>query len=225
MTGDRVALPTPKAIIFDWDNTLVDNWATIGEAINAALTAFGLTPWTPEETLLRVRRSLRDSFPEMFGDDWEEARRIFYESFEARHLETLRVIAGAEELLASAKRSGLYLGVVSNKTGYLLRREADRIGWTGHFGALVGAGDAARDKPAPEPVHLALEGSGLVAGADIWFVGDAPIDTACARAAGCTAILVGDGHGEAVQAETKPDLQVNFLSQLTGLVAGTTFPI
>ena len=34
-----VRLPAPKAILFDWDNTLVDNWATIADALNVALTA------------------------------------------------------------------------------------------------------------------------------------------------------------------------------------------
>lgn len=217
--------PAPKALIFDWDNTLVDNWATIREAINAARGAFGHAPWTAEETLLRVRRSLRDSFPEMFGENWQEARRIFYAAFEARHLDTLRAMAGADEALVLARGQGLYLAVVSNKTGYLLRREAQKLGWAGRFGALVGAGDAARDKPFPEPVYRALEGSGLAPGADIWFVGDAPIDTACARAAGCTAILVGDGHGEPVSDATRPDLHLDALSELTALVAGTTFPI
>ncbi len=223
-TGNPALVP-PKALIFDWDNTLVDNWTTIGDAINAALVAFGQPAWTPEETLQRVRRSLRDSFPEMFGDRWEEARRIFYETFEARHLETLKVIEGAEALLAAAIRRGLHLAVVSNKTGYLLRREAEKIGWTVHFRHLVGAGDAERDKPAPEPVYMALGASGIAPGPDVWFVGDAPIDTACARAAGCTAIIVGDGHGEAVDAATTPDMQVRRLAELTHLVEGTTFTI
>ena len=31
----------PRAVLFDWDNTLVDNWATITEALNAARAAGG----------------------------------------------------------------------------------------------------------------------------------------------------------------------------------------
>ena len=27
-------LPRPRAILFDWDNTLVDSWVTIHEALN-----------------------------------------------------------------------------------------------------------------------------------------------------------------------------------------------
>ena len=30
-----VRLASPKAILFDWDNTLVDSWGGIAEALNA----------------------------------------------------------------------------------------------------------------------------------------------------------------------------------------------
>ena len=52
-------LRRPRAILFDWDNTLVDNWAVIHTALNAALTAMGHTPWTFADTKRRVRASAR----------------------------------------------------------------------------------------------------------------------------------------------------------------------
>ncbi|PPR65951.1 MAG: hypothetical protein CFH03_00782, partial [Alphaproteobacteria bacterium MarineAlpha3_Bin2] len=36
----------PRAILFDWDNTLVDSWPTIIDALNVTLEAYGKTPWT-----------------------------------------------------------------------------------------------------------------------------------------------------------------------------------
>ena len=39
MTADRVALTPPRAVLFDWDNTLLDNWATIAGAFNTTLLA------------------------------------------------------------------------------------------------------------------------------------------------------------------------------------------
>ena len=93
-------------------------------------------------------------------------------------------------MLAALAETGRYLGVVSNKKGSILRREAAHLGWEPWFGRLVGAEDAAEDKPARAAVDLALEDSGLAAGPEIWFVGDTDIDMACAHAAGCTAILL-----------------------------------
>ena len=121
----------PRAILFDWDNTLVESWGVIHEAMNLTLAAMGHPHWTREETETRVRASLRDTFPAMFGDRWRDAERVFYNSFAAIHLQHLRALPGAGEMLAALAGKGLYLGVVSNKRGEYLRREADHLGWTG----------------------------------------------------------------------------------------------
>lgn len=179
----------PRAVLFDWDNTLVESWGVIHEAMNLTLDAMGHPTWTREETEQRVRASLRDSFPHLFGDRWKEAEKIFYASFEAIHLQHLRPLSGAEDLLAYLSGTlKLYVGVVSNKRGPFLRKEAAHLGWSGYFRRLAGAGDAARDKPAIEHVQLAL--GDIAAGPEVWFAGDADIDLKCARNAGCTPILV-----------------------------------
>jgi phosphoglycolate phosphatase len=208
----------PSAILFDWDNTLVDNWDAIGDALNATLVAFGHAPWTEAETRERVRRSLRDSFPAMFGERWEEARDLFYARFTACHLTTLKALPGAAELLEAMEAMGLYLGVVSNKHGDLLRREAAHLGWTGRFRRLVGAGDAAADKPDAAPVAMALEGSGIASGGRVWFVGDAGIDLVCAKNAGCVGILIGPADLNAKEFQgLEPDWHVEGFAELRAL--------
>lgn len=180
----------PEALIFDWDNTLIDSWLTIHAALNVTLVAMGHETWCLDETKSRVRQSLRDSFPQLFGERWQEARRIYLETFEATHLDRLQPLPGAESLLVSLKSERRYLALVSNKTGRLLRREAEALGWTHFFGRIVGAGDASVDKPDRAPVDLALGGSGIVAGPSVWFVGDTGIDMECALNAGCVGVLI-----------------------------------
>ena len=180
----------PRAVVFDWDNTLVDSWATIHEALVLTFTAMGHQPWTLAETKIRVRHSLRDAFPALFGDRWDEARKLYLDHFTAMHIERLTPILGAAELLAQAGRAGFHLAVLSNKTGRILRLEADHLGWTPHFKRLVGAGDAKADKPDPLAMQFALEGSGFTGG-DVWYVGDTALDMECAMRAGCTAVLLG----------------------------------
>ena len=187
-----MSLARPSAFIFDWDNTLVDSWGTIHAALNTMFAQMGHAPWTMAETQLKVRKSLRDAFPAMFGDRWEEAKRLYLEAFEALHIEQLAVLPDAEALLQAVVAKGHYLALVSNKTGRLLRAEVTALGWDKYFAKVVGAGDAARDKPDRAPVDLALDGSGIAAGPEVWFVGDTGIDMACARNAGCVPILV---HG------------------------------
>jgi phosphoglycolate phosphatase len=184
----------PRAILFDWDNTLVDSWPVIGDALNTTLNAFGHKPWTAEEVRTRVRKSLRESFPALFGDRWKEAADVFYARYGAIHADLVQPIPGISEMLSELDEMGIYLAVVSNKTASYLRAEADHLGWARYFGQIVGATDAPQDKPAPDPVHMALVGGPTFDDnwniSDIWFVGDTDIDMECAANANCTPILL-----------------------------------
>jgi len=209
----------PKAILFDWDNTLVDTWPVIHDSMNVTLTHMGWEPWTMDETRARVRRALREAFPDMFGDRWEEARDVFYERFHAIHLERLAVISGARELLDSLTDQSIYLGVVSNKNGENLRREAAHLGWSGYFSALVGATDAPKDKPATDPVHLALKDSGVEPGPEVWFIGDTDIDMECAHNSGCIPILIAnESKIDPNSTEFVPEMRFSDLDALRGVV-------
>jgi phosphoglycolate phosphatase len=205
--GAGPALRRPRAILFDWDNTLVDSWATIHEALNYLMRAMDRPEWTLADTKERVRLSLREAFPQHFGERWELARDIYLERFRAIHLDRLTALPGRETMLRALAAEGIFLGIVSNKTGALLRREVERLGWSGFFGSIVGAGDASADKPACEPVHLALQPSGVMAGEEVWFVGDTAVDMECARNSGCIAVLLGGGAGPEEFARSAPHLR------------------
>ena len=193
-----MTLTRPRAVLLDWDNTLVDSFGVIHTALNETLEAMGRSPRTFEETCRHTAKSMRNAFPALFGERWEEARDIFYRKYEANHLAQIRPLPGAVELLEALSGTGAYMAVVSNKSGKNLRKEAAHLEWDRYFARLVGANDAEEDKPAPAAVHLALSGSGVEAGPDVWFVGDNAIDVDCAEAAGCLPILlrgaVATGH-------------------------------
>lgn len=200
LPGGSTVIPAapPKAVLLDWDGTLVDCWGAIHRALAETLGEYGLPAWSAEETRRRVR-SLKDYFPAVFGDRWETARVAFRSRYHAVHLQEMRVLPGALDLIETALGMGVPVAVVSNKTGEALRLESSHLGWTGHFHRLVGSGDAPRDKPDPAPVGVALEGTGIAPGEHVWLVGDSPIDVACARGAGCLPVVVGaaDGVNEA----------------------------
>lgn len=199
----QTPLPRPRAILWDWDNTLVDAWAGVHAGMNAALRGFGLPEWSREEVRARARLSLRESFPAIFGAEWERARELFYTEVRARHLEVLIPLAGTPEALEAA--SPWPLGIVSNKQGPILRAEAAHLGWADRFGTVVGAGDATADKPAAAPVLLALERLGVAPGPEVWFIGDTGVDMQAARAAGCSAVLLGDAAHDGGVAALAPD--------------------
>ncbi len=189
-----MTLPKPKAVIFDWDDTIIDSWGLSLEALNTALVAMGHAPWSDAEARRRAGPSARDLFQQMFGDRWQEADKIFFEKLTQMFSKHVPIHAHAEDVLKTLAGHKIYMAVVSNKRGPLLRTEAAHIKFDRYFGRIVGAGDATADKPDPAPVHLALHGSGIAAGADVWFIGDSHTDMLCAANARCTALLL----------ETKP---------------------
>ena len=186
-------LPGPSAIIFDWDNTLVENWLSIQAAMNAALADAGREPFDMDQVLASARFSGREVFARVFGPDWQRPREIFLAHFAEHHLDGLRIIPGAEALLEALFEARTPMGIVSNKLGDLLRREVAHLGWSERFFGIVGAQDAEFDKPDPAPIRLLLEKAGIDAGPAVWVVGDTDIDMRAGLAAGCSVLLVGPG--------------------------------
>ncbi|HVZ08850.1 HAD family hydrolase [Rhodopila sp.] len=210
----------PTVLLYDWDNTLVDAWAGITAALNAAFAAFALPAWTVEDTRNRVRVSMRESFPVMFGDRWEEARDIFYRSLTRNHLDHVTPMPEVATMLRAGSR--LPQGVVSNKNGTFLRREVAHLGWADYFGAVVGAGDAVIDKPDPAPLLLALGRMGVTPTRSVWYIGDTALDMVAARAAGLTAVLLGDaGHDGGVD-RASPDLHFRDAGALASRICDLT---
>ncbi len=188
------ALSRPRAVLLDWDNTLVDSFPLIHISINHTLEAMGHDTWSFEKTCHTISSSMRDFFPKLYGDRWEEARDVFYASYAKRDLDKIEPIPGAEDLLSALQDAGIYLALVSNKTGDNLRQEVSHLGWGGYFSRVVGATDASQDKPDPAVVAFALEGSGIEPGRDVWFVGDNAIDIDCALSSGCVPLVVQSAH-------------------------------
>ncbi len=193
MIPSRYPQKLPKAILFDWDNTLVDTWQVAFHSINIAREALGLKKITIDDFWSRPHHSMRDTSHDLFGKHPEEGERIFYDNVKKLHLKELQLLEGAEALIKDLTELDIYLGVVSNKHGDYLRKEVTHLGWDSHFTKVIGARDTKEDKPSSIPVLAALHKSQIDPSHDVWFVGDSIVDVHCARTSGCIPIVVGDG--------------------------------
>ena len=183
----------PDVVLFDWDNTLVDSWEKLHECISHVLEHFETPLWTLEEVKAKMHKSLKDYFPELFGERWQEASEVFYKKYvEHSSHHAMKALEGAENLLKELKDLGIKIGVVSNKNGNILRTEVKKIGWSHYFDVLVGSTDAAKDKPFAEPVLFALDKISHDKNSHVWFVGDTIVDIDCARISGCHPIFYGE---------------------------------
>jgi phosphoglycolate phosphatase len=201
-------LKKPKAVIFDWDNTLVDTWPLIQYAIDETLQEMGREPWGLEKVRDSVHKSMRESFPEIFGESWEKAGEVYKNTYRSIHLNKLRFLPSALELMKTIHEHGILQFIVSNKIGVTLRKETKQLGIDDLCFAVVGAHDANHDKPSKDPVELALLGSDIVLGSDeIWFIGDTIADVECAYNSNCTPIVYGHSSHEVSKTISKDILE------------------
>ncbi len=193
-------LKKPKAIVFDWDNTLVDTWPIIHMAINQTMQTMQKPQLSLNEVRNNVHKSMRESFPDIFGNNWQEAGEIYKQCYKKNHISAINLLPNSLNLIQEIYQQNIVQFLVSNKIGATLRLEANKLNIEQYFFAIVGAGDAYYDKPDPAPLHLALLGSDIEPSKDeIWFVGDTIADVECAYNAGCTPIVYGHSDNQISQ--------------------------
>ena len=224
MTSAPPNLPKPDAILFDWDNTLVDTWPVIHAALAECFTAMGHPVWSMETVKTEVKQSLRDAFPQLFGDRWQEAGDHYQRAYRSRNLRDLAALPDAELLLIALAKTGIPLGLISNKKGPTLREEVAHLGWSDYFQVMIGSGDATEDKPHPAPYHLARQQLSLPENPALWFIGDTDVDIALANATGMVPLLYGElaqetggllnGHAYQAGFQSHRNLQETLLSVL-----------
>jgi len=140
------------------------------------------------------------------------------------HLEKLTPIEDAEKVLLALQGTDIYTALVSNKTGEALRLEVNHIGWNKYFAKVVGAKDAAEDKPSPKPVIMALNGSGIEPSGDVWFVGDSVTDMECAHNSNCVPVFYGDQDLSAERFRNfQPKIQFKNHGELVKTIGDFTF--
>ena len=182
----------PHAVLFDWDNTLVDTWPLIHKALHATFVEMGHTPWTLDEVKQKVAKSARDAFPALFGEAVEDATNRYRNHYRQMHLDALAPLEGAETVLKALQAKHIPIALVSNKMGDTLRMEVSHLGWDGYFGTAIGANDAEYDKPHAAPVLMALGNIEVPATENVWFIGDTEVDLQASKAAGVQSHLYGE---------------------------------
>lgn len=210
----------PSAVFFDMDGTLVDSYGFLMNAHNHVREAFGQPAFTQDEFLYNLSRTTRDVYRDLYGDQEAEAKKILYAYVESHRSERMTPMAGAGDLLRFLSAQGIALGVVSNMTPKLLRSQIADLGWAAYFGdAVVGAGDAAEPKPSAAPLLLAAERAGISFVPErVWMVGDTETDIACARAAGCVAVLLRSRRDAGTLSSVHaPDREISSLGELKGI--------
>lgn len=139
--------------------------------------------------------SRTDLLEVLFGRD-EEAKEIAHNAFSRCYSHHYGDVSpfepGIREVLSRIRRLGIRIGILTNRDRQFLEHELENLEagtWFRLFDSVVAGGDTSRLKPAPDPVHKAVEDMKARTGPDVWYVGDSTTDVASAKQAGVTSIF------------------------------------
>jgi beta-phosphoglucomutase family hydrolase len=143
------------AFIFDMDGTLVDNMAFHAQSWQALLDELGLhlraadllkkVAGMPNDKTLRHILGPQPSNAQI--RDYAERKEVLYRSLYGPHL---KLIDGAADFIARARRLGLPLAVATSADRRNIEFVLGGLGVLDSFQAVVGAEDIVRGKPYPE---------------------------------------------------------------------------
>jgi phosphoglycolate phosphatase len=214
-------LPSPRALAFDLDGTLVDSRLDIAAACNHTLAWAGRSPLAEDVIATFVGDGARTLLARAFGLDrtspeLDAPLAEFVRWYAAHPVVHTRWMTGAIEALDGLAH--LPIALVTNKARAVTIPILDALGVRSRFAFVVAGGDGPL-KPSPEPL-FAIGRALSIEPRDIWSIGDATQDIGMARAAGSVAIAVlGGFHAEERLREAQPDVVIHSLLELGDLIA------
>ena len=181
-------------ILFDLDGTLSDSVELILMAYRHTMRAHLGTELPDERWIAGIGIPLEIQLSEFARDEVEaQAMRETYAKFYIEHHDAhITMFPGAMEAVASLRKEGISIGMVTSKSRVGANRTLRLYNLESAFDAVITADDTDKGKPDPQPVFHALELLGH-SPSKTAFVGDSPHDLHSGRGAGVTTVAVSWG--------------------------------
>jgi HAD superfamily hydrolase (TIGR01509 family) len=200
-----------RAVLFDWDGTLLNSYQADLRAYLSMFHALGID-WTERELAqhyspnwLRVYRAAK-----LPRSQWTEADRLWTRAYQ---LENPPLLTGARRIVRLLAQK-FDLGIVTSGNRPRVRRQLRKLELASYFSACVCSEDAARRKPHPAPLQLALQRLRR-APENCVYVGDTAEDIEMARRAGVRAIgVLGPFPTAARLRAAKPEVLLHSVQEL-----------
>ena len=209
------------AVVFDLDGTLADTAADIREALVSALAREGLPPIDVASVRLMigggprvlVERALHRLGVPARDDLVDRLAAAFHAESKLRGNRSSRLFDGAESALRQLHRSGVRIGLCSNKPHDLCHQLVRDLGVDRYIDEVLGSSDNRPRKPDPALLLTVIERLGVPPGETL-YVGDSATDVATARAAGVPVFLVSYGYTLRNATQLGADTVIDSLAEL-----------
>lgn len=185
-----------NAVIFDLDGTLLNTLGDLRNAVNHALSTFGLPPRTLEEVRAFVGNGvanlIRRAMPAGSSEETLAQALAAFRAYYNAHLNVETVpYPGVISMLKDLKAAGLPVMVNSNKYDAALQ-ELVKCHFPNLYFRAAGESDACPRKPDPTAA-LTLARAAGAAPEKTLYVGDSAVDVNTARNAGMSCAWVSWG--------------------------------
>ena len=184
-----------RAVIFDFDGTLLDTFPAIAVGFNAALSPIFDRTYSDAEVISHFGPPDEGMIANMLAnhsrEQYDAAIERYFAAFELAD-RPIQPFPGIVELLDGLAAREIPLGIMTGKGRRAAEITLQRLGWHARFGTIV-TGDDALAKPAPDGPLLAARELNI-APENCVFVGDSPADVGAANAASMQAVVAG-WHG------------------------------
>ncbi len=195
-----------KAVLFDWDGTIVDSYPSIGRLLDETLRHVGIeVPADKMRPLLGLPLAdcfVRCGVPESQVDGCVEH---YIAQQHARAQVDVELFPGARDGLMQLENAGIALGVASSKGTVSLGREIEELGMISVFSVVSAPPDGVRKEKkwlildALATLDACLPGG--VSSGEVLMVGDRWMDVEGARENNMSCIGVRWGYGDDAEFE------------------------
>lgn len=183
-----------KAILFDFDGTLVSSVDMYVDIFIECLAEQGVTPGSRAEIRYMAFTPLDQIFEKLATVlDVNKFRESFLtKELALNHSDNLPLIEEVPVLLNFLRKQKIKAGIVSSKIRKPIEDLLHDYELAKYFDIIVGRDDVESPKPSPEPVFYACEQL-AVKPSETLFVGDSLLDLTAAKEAGSTFVGVLTG--------------------------------
>ncbi|MEO8671855.1 MAG: HAD hydrolase-like protein [Tahibacter sp.] len=186
-----------QLVLFDLDGTLIDSESGIVGSMLHAFAQMEVTASSREILRSFIGPPLRQSFPQVVGDDPERVERAvghYRERFDALGWQEHEVYPGIAELVSELAGGGRQLAIVTTKVQVQAQRIIDHLPFGRHFARVYGPDGDGRHNEKAEMIADALRDFQVKAGQAV-MIGDRNFDMLGARANDVRAVGVSWGFG------------------------------
>ena len=182
-----------KAIMFDLDGTLIDQFEAIHRAFCRVISSMNFPVPSFEEVKRAVGGASDTTMAKLIGpENSMEAVKRLRPVFEEEMFNGLHALPGSYEILEFCSHNQIPTAVLTNKHGPHARAACDHLNFSKFLNFTLGANDTEWKKPDPKLSFLALDKLESKA-KETLYIGDSPYDFETALQAQMPCILVATG--------------------------------